>query len=193
MNKNYVHVVAMIVAGLAMCFAGCGEVETGDSSSGTGLAPPPPAPSKATSEEAPAVPQQPMPPGSAADDPHPGHGVAGDSQPSSGEAENTESKVAEPGVGKKGRYNSNDYVSTVVGAYFGIQEKLAFDLAKSHLQRYKTIHGDYPKTHEEYMEKIIAANNVQLPELKKGEEYYYDYESAKRTRGDEALFVVSPK
>jgi hypothetical protein len=104
-----------------------------------------------------------------------------------------ERTVAEVGVGAKGRYDSNDYVSTVVSSYFGIQERLAFDLAKRGLSSFKAEHGDYPKTHEEYWKEVIEANSIALPELPDGEEYYYDYEQAKASRGEEALFVVKPK
>jgi hypothetical protein len=104
-----------------------------------------------------------------------------------------ERTVAEVGVGAKGRYSSNDYVSTVVGAYFGIQQRLAFDQAQRGLNDFKTLNGDYPKTHEQYWKEVIEANLITLPELPDGEEYYYDYEAAKRTSGEEALFVVRPK
>lgn len=101
--------------------------------------------------------------------------------------------VAKVGVGAKGRYDSNDYVSTVVGAYFGIQQRLAFDQAQRGLNDFKTLNGDYPKTHEQYWKEVIEANLISLPELPEGEEYYYDYEAAKSTRGEESLFVVKPK
>jgi hypothetical protein len=42
------------------------------------------------------------------------------------------------------------------------------------LQLYNAEHGKYPKTHEEFMEKIIKANEIKLPELEPGYEYIYD-------------------
>jgi hypothetical protein len=34
--------------------------------------------------------------------------------------------------------------------------------------------GRGPKTHEEFMEKIIRANDIKLPELPSGHRYVYD-------------------
>lgn len=39
---------------------------------------------------------------------------------------------------------------------------------------YHAEHGEYPKTHEEFMQKIIKANNMRLPVLPAGAEYQYD-------------------
>ncbi|MGE3316257.1 MAG: hypothetical protein AB7O26_14160, partial [Planctomycetaceae bacterium] len=40
-------------------------------------------------------------------------------------------------------------------------------------------HERYPKDHAEFMEKIIKANNIQLPELPEGFKYKYDVENHK--------------
>lgn len=37
--------------------------------------------------------------------------------------------------------------------------------------------GEGPATHEEFMEKIIKANNIQLPKLPEGQRYLYDPEN----------------
>jgi hypothetical protein len=157
---------------------GCEET-TQTASTSTTVAPPPPA--EGTLIPPPIAPPPVLPPSSE------GQNI------SSPPAETTERTAAEVGVGAKGRYDSNDYVSTVVGAYFGIQERLAFDQAQRGLNDYKTLNGDYPKTHELYWKEVIEANAISLPALPLGERYLYDYESAKRTRGEEALFVVKPK
>ena len=95
------------------------------------------------------------------------------------------------GTGSMG--NGGAMRAPVVGAYFGIQQRLAFDQAQRGLNDFKTLNGDYPRTHEQYWKEVIEANLISLPELPEGEEYYYDYEAAKSTRGEEALFVVKPK
>lgn len=41
------------------------------------------------------------------------------------------------------------------------------------LKLYQAEHGEFPKTHEEFMEKIIKSNQLQLPELEVGYEYLY--------------------
>ena len=39
---------------------------------------------------------------------------------------------------------------------------------------YKALYDHYPKTQDEFMEKIIKENGIQLPELAPGERYVYD-------------------
>jgi hypothetical protein len=185
--KRFVQAACM---GAALLVVGCEEPKQAASS--TTIVAPPAVENSATGKPAPvavapAVPPPVAPPAIAPALPPP---VAPGSAIPSAAGERT---VAEVGVGAKGRYDSNDYVSTVVSSYFGIQERLAFDLAKRGLNDFKTLHGDYPKTHEQYWKEVIEANSIALPELPDGDEYRYDPESAKRTRGEEALFVVTPK
>ena len=42
------------------------------------------------------------------------------------------------------------------------------------LALYNAEHGEYPKTHDEFMQKIIKANNMRLPVLPAGAQYQYD-------------------
>jgi len=41
------------------------------------------------------------------------------------------------------------------------------------MRLYKAMNGHAPKTHEEFMEKIIKENRIQLPELPPGHRYRY--------------------
>lgn len=82
---------------------------------------------------------------------------------------------AEVGVGKKGHYGPG-IVTTPLSARFRAEEKLNFAQANHVLQIYKATHGKAPQSHEEYMEKIIKANHLKLPELPEGREYFYDVE-----------------
>ena len=49
---------------------------------------------------------------------------------------------------------------------------------------FNAIEGRYPKDHEEFMTKVIKANNIRLPQLGPGKQYQYDVEN-------HALMVVT--
>jgi len=84
-------------------------------------------------------------------------------------------KEAVAGVGKKGHGYGQGLIATPLAAYFRSRERMAFEvqIPKS-MQIYKGIHGRAPKTHEEFMEKIIKENLIELPELRPGHRYVYD-------------------
>ena len=82
-------------------------------------------------------------------------------------------KKAAPGVGKKGRGYGQGVVATPVASIFAAEQKIIF-LQIEHAEKlFKAEHGRMPKDHEEYMEKIIKANQIKLPELPEGERYRY--------------------
>lgn len=104
-------------------------------------------------------------------------------------ADKPEREVAAVGVGKKGHYDGEGPMRTPVSQYFRLQEKIAFDIEIPHaLELYKATDPQFkgPKSHEEFMEKIIQANRIALPELPEGERYEYDPQ-------DEKLYVVRDK
>ncbi len=81
--------------------------------------------------------------------------------------------VAEAGVGKKGQSLKNETGMIVEPAkqLIKFEQKAIFDLTiKPTLEAYKALNGSYPKSHEEFMEKIIKANNIMLPELPAGQQ-----------------------
>ena len=87
--------------------------------------------------------------------------------------------AAEAGVGKKGQSLKNDTGITVepVKQLIKSEQKAVFDFQiKPALEFYKASNGSYPKTHEEFMEKIIKANNLSLPDLPVGQKYVFDPE-----------------
>jgi hypothetical protein len=85
---------------------------------------------------------------------------------------------AAPGMGEKGRDYGTGPVATPVGALFSTKEKLAYEIQIPHtLEIYKASHGDYPKTHEEFIKEIIEAGGIKLPELPQGQRYVYDPET----------------
>ncbi|MBN1393705.1 MAG: hypothetical protein JW959_01555 [Pirellulales bacterium] len=88
----------------------------------------------------------------------------------------TAAKKAAPGVGKKGRGYGQGVVATPIASMFAAEQKIIF-LQIEHAEKlFKAEHGRMPKDHEEYMEKIIKANQIKLPELPEGERYRYDSE-----------------
>jgi hypothetical protein len=89
----------------------------------------------------------------------------------------TETVKAEQGVGIKGR-SLDEYegvVVTPVKTLFAVKENLVFtnQIPKA-LQLFNATEGRNPMSHEEFMEKIVQANNIRLPELPEGHRYLYD-------------------
>jgi hypothetical protein len=89
----------------------------------------------------------------------------------------TERVKAEKGVGIKGR-SLDQYEGVLVTpakAYFAARERLIFEVSVPHaLNLYKASEGQAPRTHDEFMEKIVQANQNKLPPLPPGHKYVYD-------------------
>jgi hypothetical protein len=88
----------------------------------------------------------------------------------------TTTKKAEVGVGKKGHYGGQGFVRTPVATYFRAREKITFNVQiPKAMQLFKVQNNNKgPATHEEFMEKIIKAGMIDLPDLPPGERYLYD-------------------
>jgi len=84
-------------------------------------------------------------------------------------------RKAEAGVGKQGQKlrKHEGPMTTPVKAYFKAKQQLTFMNVQRALQMYEVMNG-YPKTHDEFMKKIIQANNIELPELPEGCVYEFD-------------------
>jgi hypothetical protein len=94
---------------------------------------------------------------------------------------------AEMGVGQKGRDYGTGPVAKPAAAYFAARERIAFDIQIPHaMNLFKSVEGRTPKSHEEFMEKIVRANQIQLPKLPEGHRYVYDPKQ-------EQLMVERPK
>jgi len=115
-------------------------------------------------------------PGKAAVQDTPPSGPSAPSPPSGG----TVAVEAKPGVGKKGRdYGGGTVaapITTPVEQYFSIRQRVEFMKLTKSMQLYEVQHDGLPKTHEEFMKKIIEANLINLPELPDGESYRWDPE-----------------
>ncbi len=93
-----------------------------------------------------------------------------------------ESTKAQVGVGIKGRSLDNEtgvgkIVSAPVSAFFAVKERVAFDiLVPQALSLFRATEGRCPKSHEEFMEKIIKPNRIELPALPPGAAYRFNPE-----------------
>jgi hypothetical protein len=63
------------------------------------------------------------------------------------------------------------------GAYGYAVGTISKQAVQRALQLFNAEHERYPKDHEEFMERIIKANNLQLPVLPGGDQYQYDVEN----------------
>ena len=91
-------------------------------------------------------------------------------------------KGVQPGVSGKGEGLGPGLISTPISVYFRVPERLVFNVKiPQAMNLYKAEHGRFPKTHEEFMQKIIADNGIALPDLRSPEErYVYDPQKAAR-------------
>lgn len=95
---------------------------------------------------------------------------------------------AKVGVGEKGRGVGDGLILTPLKTYFAAKEMITFTIeVPKALEAYKIEHdGKTPPTEAEYMEKVIKANGIELPQLPAGHKYVYDVEKAE-------LMVEHPK
>ncbi len=93
---------------------------------------------------------------------------------------------ARPGVQRQGRDYGEGIIATPIKAYWGTRARIAFDIQIADAMRlYRAMNGHAPRSHEEFMQEIIAANNIALPDLPAGHQYRYDPNA-------EELLVVQP-
>jgi hypothetical protein len=92
-------------------------------------------------------------------------------------ADNTETVKAGVGVGIKGRSLDphEGALVTPAKAFFAFREKAIFEIAiPQAMQFYKAENGAAPASHAEFMEKVVQANGIKLPELPKDATYQYN-------------------
>ena len=90
-------------------------------------------------------------------------------------SEPREATGLDPKKGKKSR-NEGGYLGSVLGAGMYAQHQAIFLQVKNAINLDYGLNGDFPKSHEEFMERVIKFNHLQLPELDEGDEYLYDPE-----------------
>ncbi len=101
------------------------------------------------------------------------------------EAKGDEYELKKAGVGAtgKGQYGVTSdqpmsIVTVPVSTYFQAQEKAVFDMQiPSAMNLFQASEGRYPNSEEEFYQKIIQANQIQLPKLPEGDSYVYDVQS----------------
>lgn len=93
------------------------------------------------------------------------------------------------GVGVKGRSldHESGVLVTPAKAYFTLRERAIFDISiPQAVSLFEGTEGRKPKSQEEFMTRIVQANNIQLPQLAPGSSYYYDAQQGE-------LMVVRPR
>ncbi|MBM4004015.1 MAG: hypothetical protein FJ295_12140 [Planctomycetes bacterium] len=92
----------------------------------------------------------------------------------------TEDVKAGVGVGAQGRSldGHSGLIVTPAKTLFAAKEKIVFEIAIPHaLNLYNAAEGNYPRSHDEFMERVVRANNIVLPKLPEGNSYVYDPET----------------
>ncbi|MDR0327335.1 MAG: hypothetical protein LBI05_03455 [Planctomycetaceae bacterium] len=93
---------------------------------------------------------------------------------------NTVMVNAAPGMGGKGNYgtptanNPMEIITVPVSTMFYAKDQLVLNSIQHAMNLYQAEHGKIPATHEEFMENIVRANMIALPQLPFGQEYVYD-------------------
>ncbi len=95
---------------------------------------------------------------------------------------NIQAQKAVAGVGKRGQSLQDDtgvakIVSGPAAVLFKVEQKavLEFKIPPA-LQMFKATNGRFPNSHDEFMEKIVKANRITLPELPEGAVYRFNTE-----------------
>lgn len=137
---------------------GCGTWESGPAQ------PPPPEPAKAAT----ATSAEPRPAVNAAQ-------LA--TAPQTANAKSRTVEKATVGLGKKGHGYGNDIVTVPLQTRFRAEERIRLATVDYALKLFKAEHDRLPKSDAEFKDKIIRANQIPLPELPDGDEYWYDAKS----------------
>lgn len=87
--------------------------------------------------------------------------------------------AAEAGVGKQGQSlkNESGIMVEAAKAYFNVRQRSVFDIQiPQALKLFEATEGRKPRSQEEFMERIVKANNIKLPTLPGNDKYVYDVE-----------------
>ncbi len=75
------------------------------------------------------------------------------------------------------KIRATDPISAPLSAYGPMVEKISMIQITSALELFRANEDRYPKDHEEFMQRIIKENNIQLPVLPYKGKYQYDVEN----------------
>lgn len=91
-------------------------------------------------------------------------------------------RKAEAGVGKQGQLlqkhsDAQKIISGPASALLQFKQKAVLEIqVPQALSLFRATEGRLPKSHEEFMQKIVEANRLQLPELPEGAVYRFNTE-----------------
>jgi hypothetical protein len=162
--------ISSIPLALALAIlAGC-EESSNDKDSAVPATPPP----AATAQQP--VPPPPPPPPPTETVPATPPAVAADKNAPETPPPGMTAEKADVGSGDKGRGYGEGVIATPVATYFAARERIMFTIQIPEFVRAYKFEHDFkgPKSNEEFMEKIIKKNGVQLPTLPPGHKYWYD-------------------
>lgn len=91
-------------------------------------------------------------------------------------ADNAATTVAPEDMQRGSKLKSGGYLQTVLKGGIRAEQKLNLSTIQHALNLFHAEHGHYPKSHEEFMEKIIEFNGIVLEPLQEPYEYYYNAE-----------------
>lgn len=77
------------------------------------------------------------------------------------------------------KIRATDPVTAPLSAYGPMLEQISKTSIEGAVNLFHANEGRYPKDIDEFMEKIIKANNIKLPVLPGGKQYQYDVENHK--------------
>ncbi len=88
----------------------------------------------------------------------------------------------DPNAGAKvsdAKINATDPITAPTSAYGPMLERISATHIEQAVRLFEATEGRYPMSYEEFMEKIIKANKIELPVLPGGKKYQYDVENHK--------------
>ena len=94
-------------------------------------------------------------------------------------ADNTVTVPAAPGMSGKGNYgtptgnNPMEIITVPISTMFRVQDQVVLFQIQDAVNKFRAEHDRFPASHEEFMEKIIRANNIQF-RLPPGHEFVYE-------------------
>ncbi len=102
--------------------------------------------------------------------------------PDAGQAAEIVSQKAVAGVGKKGQSLKDTQgvakiIATPLAAMANVEQKMQLEInLQRALQLYQATEGRLPRSHQEFMDKVVIPNRIQLPELPAGAVYHFNVE-----------------
>jgi len=93
--------------------------------------------------------------------------------------DNTVTVTAAPGMSGKGNYgtptsnNAMEIITVPISTMFRTQDRIVLMQIQDAVNKFRAEHDRFPASHEEFMEKIIRANNIPF-RLPPGHEFVYE-------------------